>query len=123
MCGNANESRMRATTWRATRADRTLSFQRPGPASPNELAGAVLCNDNTGAEYLGSDQRLDHRADARVHITTLVNATCDAAERYGDMPCNELTLHATRRTTIRSTSIHRDVYTCTGRRLDKGTCV
>jgi RHS repeat-associated protein len=81
----------------------------------------VLRDENTDTDGTCDDGRIYYLGDANFNVTSLVNTTGDAIERYVYSPYGVLTIYDASWSNIRSASSYDVEYTYTGRRLDGET--
>ncbi|MBM4094182.1 MAG: RHS repeat-associated core domain-containing protein, partial [Planctomycetes bacterium] len=81
----------------------------------------ILRDKNTDTDSLCDDERLYYLGDANFNITTLIDTSGDALERYVYTPYGVLTIYDATWSNVRSTSTYSNSYTYTGRYLDAET--
>ncbi len=89
--------------------------------SQRYIDAPVLRDENTGANGLCDDDRLDFLNDANFNVTALVDTAGDALERYVHSPYGVVTIYDATWTNTRSTSSYANVTLYTGRELDPET--
>ena len=86
--------------------------------SPRYIDAPVLRDENTDQDSLCDDQRLYYLTDANFNITTLVDSSGDAQERYIYDSYGKLTIYDATWSSTRSTSTYDNAVTYTGRESD-----
>jgi len=89
--------------------------------SQRYIDAPVLRDANTDTDGLCDDERLYYLGDANFNVTTLIDTSGDALERYVYTPYGVLTIYDATWSNIRSASSYANVYTYTGRQLDAET--
>jgi RHS repeat-associated protein len=89
--------------------------------SQRYIDAPILRDKNTDTDGLCDDERLYYLGDANFNITTLVDTSGDALERYVYTPYGVPTIYDATWSNVRSTSTYSNSYTYTGRQLDAET--
>ncbi len=89
--------------------------------SQRYIDAAVLRDENTGTNGLCDDQRLDYLNDANFNVTTLLDTSGAAVDRYVYSPYGVATIYDATWTNTRSVSTYANGILYTGRELDSET--
>ena len=89
--------------------------------SPRYIDAPVLRDENTDEDNLCDDARLYYLTDANMNVTSLVDTSGDAIERYLYDPYGRLTIYNADCTATRSSSSYTNPTLYTGRELDPET--
>ncbi|MBM4092022.1 MAG: RHS repeat-associated core domain-containing protein, partial [Planctomycetes bacterium] len=89
--------------------------------SQRYIDAPILRDKNTDTDGLCDDERIYYLSDANFNVTTLIDTSGDALERYVYTPYGVLTIYDATWSNVRSTSTYSNSYTYTGRQLDAET--
>ena len=86
--------------------------------SERNIDAPILCDENTNADSMCDDERLYYLGDANFNVTTLVDTSGDALERYLYAAYGNVTIYDGAWSTTRSASSYGNMVLYTGRELD-----
>jgi len=89
--------------------------------SPRYIDAAILRDENTDQDSLCDDERLYYLADANFNVTTLLDTSGDAVERYIYDPYGTVTIYDATWSSTRGTSSYENTVLYTGREYDPET--